>query len=475
MRLDLKKYVAVLIFLLFSLYACSGEDAQKEKDKEASAAGEEVAQEQEGEGSLTLSELSEVDPSRSGMKKQAGGILMEKFSTEQELEMDVEEFISQNEQEITDYLQKTTEQTQNPKELVKAITHLLGTPNYTETIETAEDFQPDFADPDLPSAEKSKNTEGKHAEGRGKAILLLDASSSMLLSVDGKVKMDIAKEAVQQFAEVIGQENDVSLVVYGHKGSESQSDKTLSCEGIEEVYPLDTYNAKEFGAALNEFQSKGWTPLAGAIDKAAEMSKDLEGEITLYIVSDGVETCDGDPVESADSFVTKNEFRQVNIIGFNVDKDAEEQLKAVSEAGNGEYFAADNAEEFTETIQYEWLPSSGDLAWAFTKAPGPWEILDEYNLYDEERDKIKALIQIEDERYGEAISILRENEMISSEAINELNGIISGNYTARMDELSEMRAEKIDEIDSIADEIKQQVDEWKEDMEKKKEERGDVW
>lgn len=457
------------------LSACSKEDVQKEENDDLVV----EAEAEEKEELFPVSNLTTVDPSRSGMKSQVGGILMEDISLEDELKMDVEQYSSDNQAELIDHLHKLTKETHSPEELEKGLIYLLGSANYSEAIETAEEFLPDFADPELPTAERSDGEadteEEKGSVGKGKAILLLDASSSMLLQADGRVKMDIAKEAVQQFAEVIGQENDVSLVVYGHKGSESQSDKKLSCEGIEEVYPLGTYEANKFDESLNAFDSKGWTPLAGAIDKAAEMSQSLEGEITLYIVSDGVETCDGDPIKSAESFVENNEFRQVNIIGFNVDAAAEEQLKEVSLAGNGEYFAADNAGELVETIEYEWLPSRGDLAWAFTKAPGPWEILDEYNRYDVDHEKIGELIQKEDERYDQSITILSEEEMISSEIISDLNGLISEHYTIRMDELRDLRAEKIDEIDAISEEIKEQVNEWKEEMEGKKEERGDVW
>ena len=173
-------------------------------------------------GSISIPNLSEVDPSRNGMKNQSSGILMKDISLEQELEIDIEEFMAENKEELTEYLQKVIDETQNPKELEQAIVYLLGTANYSETIKTAEAFKPEFPEPDLPSAEKVKGEKGVTTQEKGKAILLLDASSSMLLTVDGRVKMDIAKEAVQQFAEIIGQDSDVSLVVYGHKGSQGR-------------------------------------------------------------------------------------------------------------------------------------------------------------------------------------------------------------------------------------------------------------
>ena len=64
--------------------------------------------------------------------------------------------------------------------------------------------------------------------------------------------------------------------------------------------------------------------------------QDVDDDIT-YTVSDGAETFDGDPVKEAESFAKDGENRSVNIIGFNVDQKGEDQLKAVAEAGNGQY------------------------------------------------------------------------------------------------------------------------------------------
>ncbi|QHS24371.1 VWA domain-containing protein [Virgibacillus sp. MSP4-1] len=468
----MKKFALLLFCFIIALSACSKDDASQNKPDEKTGAENQQSQEND---LLDISVLSAVDPSREGMKNQTGGILMEELSFQQELDMNVEEFMSEKKQELTGQLETVATETQDPEKLEHALVKLLGTPNYASAIETAEAYKPDFPEPELPGAKRANDEEDGKITENGKAILLLDASSSMLLKVDGKVKMNIAKEAVQEFADVIGQKQDVSLIVYGHKGSEADADKQKSCKGIEEIYPMGSYDKKKFKASLNKFESKGWTPLAGAIEKAAEMSKGLKGEITVYIVSDGVETCDGDPVAAAKSFSEDNDHRKVNIIGFNVDQDAEKQLKKVSEAGNGEYYSANHADDLKETIEYEWLPSRVDLAWAHTKAPGPWEILDKYDEYDVDHDKIRALVKKEKERYDEAVSILRQEELVSNEVIDELRDLISENYSLRFDELQELRSEKLDEVDAIADDIRERVDQWKEEMLRKKDEQGDLW
>ncbi|WP_176555786.1 vWA domain-containing protein [Virgibacillus ndiopensis] len=462
-------FVSVFMVLLLFITACSDDEtteAKNEKDVKQPVKKEQTITEELTSISLALT--------RGDLKGQQGGTLVTGTSLEEDLADEETEIDPATKDKLITELKKITEETQNPKDLQKVLVQLLGSNHYKEIIEKAENFEPDFEEPFLPDPEKSKE-EVENEPKKGKAIILLDASSSMLLKVDNQLKMDIAKKAVKRFGEAIGQENDVSLVVYGHKGSESDADKALSCTGIEEVYPMGSYKKEAFEKSLTTFKSKGWTPLAGAIKKASEMSKNYDENITVYIVSDGVETCDGDPVKEAKSFVKDNEERSVNIIGFHVDQDAENQLKKVSEAGNGDYFAANSADDLKTTIEKEWLPSYIDLAWAFTKAPDAWERLDEYDRFDVELEAIKDIIKKEKERFDQAVNIIRDEEMIESAANDELRELVSERYSKMIDEMGRFRSFKIDEIDKRSEEIHKRVEKWTERMRQRKEERGDMF
>ncbi|WP_042144592.1 VWA domain-containing protein [Paucisalibacillus sp. EB02] len=462
----MRNYLLILMIgLLFVTAACSQDnqtiveepvdDEEQVRDKNH----------QKSEVETMKVEIGEIGTTESldNIKNQPVGILVNDLTLDKELSTDTEEVLDSLNEELHNQLVKIINETKDPKVIEGALIKLLGSPNYKEAIENAEAFQPEFEVPYLPNPKRV--SESGNSEEIGKAIILLDASSSMLLSVDGEVKMDVAKDAVMRFADVIGQESEVSLVVYGHKGSEANSDKKLSCEGIEEIYPMGAYNSESFQESLSNFESKGWTPLAGAINKATEMSAEIEGTITVYIVSDGVETCDGNPIIAAEDFVKENEDRSVNIIGFNVDKKAEEQLTAVSASGNGKYYSANNAEEIQETIEYEWLPSMGELAWAHMKAPGPWEILAEYNRYREEHKTIRQLIDKEKERIDAAMNIIITKEMVSLDTYKEIEEIISSRYSSKIEIYRELESQKIEEIDKIADEIKDRVYQWIEEME----------
>ena len=194
--------------------------------------------------------------------------------------------------------------------------------------------------------------------------ILLDASGSMAGRVSGRTKMDLAKEAIQNFASSLPEGTHVALRVYGHKGSNSNKDKSISCKSTEVVYPFAEYDKNGFQKSLNQFKPTGWTPLAASIEEA---KKDLENQgaegakNVVYVVSDGVETCGGDPVKAAKELHTSNIEAVVNIIGFDVDSSGQKALKQVAEAGGGVYATVRTQEELKrqferekEKVEQEW-------------------------------------------------------------------------------------------------------------------------
>lgn len=90
---------------------------------------------------------------------------------------------------------------------------------------------------------------------------------------------------------------------------------------------MGNYSKQAFHDAVDSFESRGWTPLAGAIQKATEMSSYQEGT-TIYIVSDGAETCNGDPIQASKDLVSKNSNNTINIIGFDVDGENRKSIES---------------------------------------------------------------------------------------------------------------------------------------------------
>ncbi|CAM3715646.1 vWA domain-containing protein [Mesobacillus thioparans] len=467
-----------LVFLLFiSLFLTACNNDEPDEEVVAETPPKEDVKEEAVKPELPghLKEIK-LDVSEENLMVLKPGTMMDDLTYEKDIEdigFTTPELEPELKNKLPEELDQLAQGTDDLETIKKGLISLLASPHYQEVIEKANAYEPYFEEPFLPDPEKSEGAEETKAEE--KAIILLDASSSMLQQSEGRVKMDIAKDAVKSFAKTIGQSAEVSLVVYGHQGSDSDSDKETSCSGIEEVYPMGKYSKENFNGAVDSFESKGWTPLAGAIEKAAEMSAGHEGSVTIYIVSDGAETCDGDPVQASKDLVANSSNHSVNIIGFDVDSKAEDQLKAVAEAGNGEYFKADNPEELKNTIQYEWLPSTLDLAFAFTMAPDGWDMVEEYKVAEKYPLELWTIGRKEAHRIINAAAIMSENDWITDEQYSELRdwgferseGMKELHYT-----MSKTNREK---ADAKSKEIKQRVDDWVAKMKELKKERGDTW
>lgn len=200
--------------------------------------------------------------------------------------------------------------------------------------------------------------------------ILLDASGSMAGEVSGGQKMKLAKQAIQQYASDLPEGSNVMLRVYGHKGTGTEEAKEMSCKSNEVVYELSPYGEQEFTAALEKFDPAGWTPLAGAIQAAEQDLKQQTGENVrnvIYVVSDGIETCGGDPVQAASSLAESEIQAEVNIIGFDVDNEGQKQLEAVAKAGNGQYKSVYSESELNDYLKqeysrlyWEWLAWGND-------------------------------------------------------------------------------------------------------------------
>jgi len=474
-----KRYALWLLFAALILSACSNDKEKAEAEADSSGKEEqkqEDKKEKKQESILAESENINLEVSEESLLKLTPGTLMEGLTYEKDIEA-IEFNVPETDPELiskmTPKLEELTKEAKDTDSIKKGLLSLLASPNYKNIIEKSNSYKPDFEEPYLPDPTKSEPGEEKKASEQ--AIILLDASSSMLLQAGGKMKMDIAKSAVKSFAQTIGQSSEVSLVVYGHKGSEADADKEISCSGVEEVYPMGKYSKKEFHEAVDSFESKGWTPLAGAIQKAAEMSSGYDGSTTIYIVSDGAETCDGDPVSASKNLVKNNSSNSVNIIGFGVDGKAENQLKAVAEAGNGEYLKADNPDELKNTIQYEWLPSAGDLAWAFTLSPSPWEMMDEYELGEIYPRQLFTIGRREAHRILDAVTVMGDNGWITDEQRSELRDWGYERSEQMKDLYLELYEKNRNTAEAESDEIKLRVDEWVEKMKALKKERGDIW
>lgn len=218
--------------------------------------------------------------------------------------------------------------------------------DYAEDLKAAITFDPSLGEG------IAEPTEG-HVEapeevvGTNHFALVLDASGSMGEASGTGTRMDEAKQALEGFVDTLPADATVSLRVYGHEGDNTNAGKQVSCASTDTVYagPVDT---AEFAAQLAAVEPTGWTPLASAISASARDIPDDATDGIVYVVTDGAETCDGDPVAAAEELAGEGIQPIVNVIGFQADDADQAALAAIAEAGGGEYTQVDSLAELED-------------------------------------------------------------------------------------------------------------------------------
>ena len=196
-----------------------------------------------------------------------------------------------------------------------------------------EDIEACFAD--MPAPETGADTPDLTGPGRddrrvpGRVVVALDASGSMSARAGGATKMDAAKHAASDFIASLPADTAVGLLAFGHRGSNRREDKAASCAAAEAVHPVGAIEPGAVQAALDGFDARGWTPLAAAIRAAGGMLPEGAGPTAVYVVSDGEDTCGGDPVATARALHKGGTRAVVNVIGFDLPAADRPQLGAV--------------------------------------------------------------------------------------------------------------------------------------------------
>ena len=188
-------------------------------------------------------------------------------------------------------------------------------------------------------------------------VVILDSSGSMAGEIGGQKKIDIAKKAVSDFLTKMPKGVNTGLVVYGHKGSNSALDKGLSCSGTEEIVELGKNNSENIINAMSSFSPRGWTPIADSLSFAKEIfNSNGEGDKDyLVLVSDGDESCDGNPLAAAEKLKLEVKGIKLIVIGFAIDAQAKKTLEGIAVNGGGSYLAANNSSDISNAFNDQLL------------------------------------------------------------------------------------------------------------------------
>lgn len=170
-------------------------------------------------------------------------------------------------------------------------------------------------------------------------ILVLDASGSMWGQIDGRSKVEIARDTVEGLVRGWNPDHALGLVAYGHR-------RRGDCGDIETLIEPGPLDAQAYMRTVRGLNARGMTPLSAAVVQAAQALRHVEQKATVILVSDGEETCGLDPCQVGRELEAAGVDFTAHVIGFDVGNPLHQaQLRCLAENTGGRYFNARDAAE----------------------------------------------------------------------------------------------------------------------------------
>lgn len=185
-------------------------------------------------------------------------------------------------------------------------------------------------------------------DGSGAAAaveLVVDVSGSMLETMrGGGTRVDVAKKII---ADIVGTEvparSTVAVRVFGRVGGDACATALVVPPG-----PKDAALAAIAGITATKY---AMTPIAAALKAVGEDLAGTKGPKTVVLLTDGRETCGGDPLAATKELGEKGLDVRLNVVGFAL---SSARLKrtfgALAEAGGGQFYDAADGEGLAEVL-----------------------------------------------------------------------------------------------------------------------------
>lgn len=209
---------------------------------------------------------------------------------------------------------------------------------------------PNPVEGDAPPAPAPAPAEG--GSGEAKAELIMDLSGSMLNDDADGTRLDAAKRASTELIDSLPDNALLGMLVYGQRESNDEANRERGCQDIEVLSPVQPVDKEGLKSKIAGLQAKGYTPIGNALRKAAE-ELGPDGERSIILVSDGIDTCAPPPVcEVAKELAGQGLGLTIHTVGFKVDDEARAELECVAQATGGQSMTADDSAQLAEHMKF---------------------------------------------------------------------------------------------------------------------------
>ncbi|GFE90427.1 vWA domain-containing protein [Steroidobacter agaridevorans] len=182
--------------------------------------------------------------------------------------------------------------------------------------------------------------------------IILDASGSMLQKMGGQRRIDIAKQTLSKLTSSdIPAGTPFALRVFGREVDSCQTDLDI---------PVSPLSAAAVDAKIKALEAKNnaRTPIGASLEKVSSDLAAIRGERLVVLLTDGEETCGGDPAAAIAALTKAGATVRVNIVGFAIeDPKLAVTFSHWAALGNGSYFDAKDAAGLSKALTQSMRPS----------------------------------------------------------------------------------------------------------------------
>ena len=180
-------------------------------------------------------------------------------------------------------------------------------------------------------------------------LIILDASGSMMGRIQGKSKMRIANQTLLDLCGKLAKQKDLALAVrvYGHQSDKKKKD----CQDSKLELAFDRLEVKKVKSLLARVKPRGYTPLAYSLAQAPQDFAGIKrGKRTIVLITDGLETCGGDPCLVAKELAQSGLEIKLHVVGFGLKNKEMKQLECLVKPSGGMILPARNASELARAL-----------------------------------------------------------------------------------------------------------------------------
>jgi len=175
-------------------------------------------------------------------------------------------------------------------------------------------------------------------------LFLLDGSGSMLGNWEGTTRMEAAKRLLSDLVDSLRSNDQVELAlrVYGHQYHR----RLQNCKDTRLEVAFNRENHDAIIRKLREITPQGTTPISYSLQELQhDFPEDGSFRNIVIIITDGLESCDGDPCEVSRSLQKKQIFLRPFVIGLGMNESFDQQFNCL-----GRFFDAANIRDFHQVL-----------------------------------------------------------------------------------------------------------------------------